>query len=381
MKNANFRRHTTLACILFGLIVAALLLRSRNDSSGVSAEIGESARSNSVLLEPPVRPAPVLDLRDAIAQLRSAKEGLHIKSLLTQLEQRLAAAPPHEASQYLVELLQAGEDQATGLSFVVGPDGFLKEAPTLRVFLLEQLEKIDPAAAAVYAETILGTYASPDEWAISLRTYAKRPLTVEQRQYLQQKVRELLHHPSWQKEPSVGYLEAFDVALYLKSPELTPDLAGLVRLKDNQAVAQAAYLALDRLVMELPVQVLDQLQKQPDLMSGRELTRAQYFARVDLRDPDQKNVLEGYLLNPGLTSAEAKAFAEVFPNANFMVSQNLLTQMETPSGNQIKSRDLTTFHTVLDWLDDPRFVHRQTDLLLIKRRLEGFVGSPPSGRE
>src|SRR5437764_932745 len=94
--------------------------------------------------------------------------------------------------------------------------------------------------------------ASPDaydEWAVALRNLARGDRCPEGRALLQQKVGELLRNESWQHNPSTGYLEAFDAAVYLGGRNLVPVLSELVRKQDNPAVAHAAFLTLDRLVI------------------------------------------------------------------------------------------------------------------------------------
>src|SRR5208283_1745543 len=96
---------------------------------------------------------------------------------------------------------------------------------------------------------------------------------------LEQKTAQMLECAPWQQSPSVGYLEAFDVAVYLGSTDLLPTLSSLVRNQDNPAVAHASFLALDRLVINNPTMMLSALEAAPDLMQGREATRADFFAR------------------------------------------------------------------------------------------------------
>jgi hypothetical protein len=120
------------------------------------------------------------------------------------------------------------------------------------------------------------------------------------------------------------------VAVYAGGAELVPTLTGLLRQKENKAVAHAAYLALDRLTLQDTAAVLTELQRQPNLMAGREATRANYFSRADVQDAQQRIVLEQYLLNPQISAAELETFAGIYPNGNFMVSYNLLTKARTP---------------------------------------------------
>ena len=205
--------------------------------------------------------------------------------------------------------------------------------------MLDELGRIDPAAAAEYAKTVLASADSADEWAVALRSLALGDSSADGRTLLEQKMNELLQNKTWQQNPSAGYLEAFDVAVYLGGTKFFPTLSTLVRSQDNATVAHAAYLAMDRLVINNPAATLTSLAASPDMLLGRESTRADYFARADARDPQQRQVLESYLLNPAISDAELQTFAGIYPNANFMISANLLTQSATPDRAAMQSRD------------------------------------------
>ena len=152
-----------------------------------------------------------------------------------------------------------------------------------------------------------------------------------------------------------------------------PPLTDLVRKHDDPALAHAAFLAMDRLVINYPGAVLGALQAQPDLMLGREQTRANYFARADIRDPVQRQVLEKYLLDMRLGAAEVETFAGLFPSANYMISQNLLTPTPTPDHAALKARDGESLRLVQEWLTDPRFAKLYLQLEKVRSRLEVFV--------
>src|SRR2546430_11160415 len=174
-------------------------------------------------------------------------------------------------------------------------------------------------------------------------------------------------------DPSAGFLEAFDVIVYTRDGEMTPQLAQFVQQRENRAVAHAAYLALDRLIQAEASETLGQLQSRPELMEGREGTRADFFARADVRDPKQRTILESYLLDPGRSPTELQKFAATYPNANYMVSYNLLSQTRTPTGDQIVARDREALKAVQEWLGDPRFAHLGPQLQTMKSRLAQIV--------
>jgi hypothetical protein len=312
-------------------------------------------------------------LRATAADLANASDAAKRKHALASLRQTLASRPASEGSAAIRRFLDSKADAATHQGFKIGAKGFLSEAPSLRAFLLDYLGQIDPAAAAEYARVILSSKDSPDEWAVALRNLATGDPSAGGRALLWQKAGEMLQYGPWQQSPSTGYLEAFDVAVFLGGTGLVPALTELVRMQDNPAVAHAAYLALDRLAIAEPAALLGALEADPDLMQGREQTRANYFARADVRDAQQRQVLESYLLDPRTSSQELQQFAGLFPNANYMVSQNLLTPTPTPDHAALTSRDAASLQAVQDWLADPRFASLQRPLQTVEQRLEDFA--------
>ena len=180
-----------------------------------------------------------------------------------------------------------------------------------------------------------------------------------------------------QREASVGFLEAFDVAVYVGGTNLLPTLTGLVRQKENAAVAHAAFLALDRLAISAPLTTLGALGAGSEAMVGREQTLANYFARADVGEPGQRALVESYLLDSRRRGAELAAFAGVFPNANYMVSDNLLTTTITPDHATLAQRDRAALQVVKEWQADPRFAKLQPHLDTMRHRLETFVLQAP----
>jgi hypothetical protein len=274
----------------------------------------------------------------------------------------------------IISELGTGRDATTGQQFRVGPGGQLASAPTRRVALLDELARLDPKAAAEWARRILeGDFTSPDEWAVCLRNYAKESTTLESRAFLEGRLKTMLQYEPWQANPSAGFLEAYDVAVYLGGTNLLPTLTGFIRLTDDRPLAHAAYLAIDRLVINEPVPIFTHLMNDPGAMAGREVTRANYFARADVSDSAQKDLLEKYLLSPNLGAAELRTFAGLFPNVNLMVSHNLLTHTEPPTGDAIRRLDRASLEVIEGWLGEPRFQRVAPSLQRAKARLAQFA--------
>jgi hypothetical protein len=329
-----------------------------------------------------INPSPVATnpLHAAGKSLVITKDAAASRQRLAELSQWLATLSPKDAAAAIRQFLDSKADAPTGQGFKIGANGALSSAPTLRVFLLDQLGRLDPAAAADYAKVILASKDSPDEWAVALRNLAWGDTSDDGRALLEQKTSEMLQYEPWQQNPSAGFLEAFDVAVYLGGASLIPTLTDLVQQQDNPAVAHASYLALDRLVINNPTATLAALLADPDLMQGREATRANYFARADVGNPQQRQILENYLLNPQIGPAEIDTFAGIFPNANYMISPNLLTQTQTPNHDALVSRDAASLNVVQQWLADPRFVPLRPSLEKTEVRLAGYVQQESRGQ-
>jgi hypothetical protein len=299
---------------------------------------------------------------------------------LDELRAAFSTNPRDEAVSAIRNFLDSRVDIRTELGFKVAGDGLLSEAPTWRTFLLDELGRVDPPAAGEYAKIVLATMDSPDEWAVALRNLARADSSAEGRGLLEEKLMAMLRHEPWQREPSVGFLEAFDATVFIGGTNFVPTLSDLVRKTDNPGLGHAAFLALDRLVIADPINTLRVLKDNPDLMEGREATRANYFARLEVGDPRQREILENYLTSSAISPAEIDIFAGIFPNANYMVSNNLLTHSSLPDGASLVKRDAESLNVVRSWASDPRFAGLRPSLHRSLARLEEFVAQASHSR-
>lgn len=364
----------TLLLLLVGVMVWRLA-RSPSD--------GPPTQSPSNRNEDKATRAVSAEIDKTLALLPASKEVEENRRILAELRNLLDTLLPDAASRVIQLFLASGQDAPTGLEVKVEAGGTLGDASSLRVFLLDYLGRIDKTASGRLAEKVLTAYTTPDEWAVSLRNYAWAHTDGDT--FLQAKTRQFLENPAWRRNPTAGFLEAFDTIVYSRDTSLTPALAGMVSEPENKALAHAAFLTLDRLTIAEPAAVLSQLQTQPGLMKGHELTRANYFARADIADPKQKSLVEDYLLDPSRTEQELNAFTGIYPNENYMLSNNLLTETQTPTGAEIALRDRAALEMVRTWLADPRFEKLQPHLRAMQKRLQVFVNqantaAPRQGR-
>jgi hypothetical protein len=239
--------------------------------------------------KPATRPAASGDaVSTAFARLPAGSATEEARQSLLDLRKSLMDMPGEEALAVIRGFLASGEDRATGLSFEIAKDGSLSEWPTFRSFLLDVLSAIDPAAAAAIGREILASPTTADEWALALRNVARGEPLEESAAFLRRKTEELINNPAWQAEPSIGYLNAFDVLVHIGAADSAPLLSGLIQRKDRKDLAHAGFLTLDRLVQRQPADLLGRLAADRALQENRPEMVAQQFARADVRDPQQR---------------------------------------------------------------------------------------------
>jgi len=373
MKNKLPIIGATLGALLVGGIL--LLYRQPVEQAGKAMlnRVGLSKLAGVGNSTPqPVIPIPA-QLDTICSELKASKDPATTRAILARLRALLDSLPPDVASLVVQDFLASSEDASTNLDLTIKPGGRLGDASSMRVFLLDYLGHIDRAAAGRVALQILAQYTTPDEWAVSLRNYAWAYSGPDSREFLKTKAQALLANAAWLKDPSVGFLEAFDTIVYTHDTALTPALSTLLRDNDNRAAAHAAFLTMDRLVINDPVPMLEDIVAQPDLMKGHEQTRADFVARADLGQPDQRALVEKYLLDSSRDPQELATFAAIFPNANYMISNNLLTGMQTPTGAVLAQHDREALAVVEQWQQDPRFANLQPLLNQMQQRLATFV--------
>ncbi len=295
---------------------------------------------------------------------------------LTGLREAFAAVPVEAATEVILAYLASGQDAPTGLAFAVGPDGRLHSAPSLRVFLIDELGFLDPEEAARLARKDLYRMKSADEHALHLRNsvWSTRYPVDRDLMFVRERALAMIHHEPWREAPSGGFAEAYDVLVYTGATEATLRLAEDTDRTQPVNLRQPSYLALDRLVWIEPVVTLPLLLNSEATMQGQPFTRAGYFARAHLGHSVQHQIVENYLLHEGIDEGEHRYFFELFPNNNFHRSQNLLTENTFPEHAELVERVEAALRAVEEWLEDERFAHWKQDLSEARERLEETLG-------
>ena len=252
------------------------------------------------------------------------------------------------------DFLATKEDAATGQKFTVGPGGKLDGAPTLRIFLLDQLGQLSrqtgggPGAAV--AREILSKKDSPDEWAIALRNLAwDEPKSLP---FLAAKMHEMLDYEPWTATPTSGMLEAFDVAVYTRDASFIPSLSAFAS-GENPPLQRAATVALDRLAENSALAVMEYLNTHPETIADIPFVRADYFAKADLGDAQQREAVETYLDRADVSAGEKTKFLHAIASPGSFVSDSLLAT--APPVDDAAARYAGITAATADWLRTNRF--------------------------
>ncbi len=250
---------------------------------------------------------------------------------------------------------------------MLGEGGRLEEGPTLRVVLLDWLgvlaRETGSGEGAELGRAVLTQKRSAEEWALALRNVAWHEPKATQ--FLADRMREMLAHPPWRKDPTAGLLEAFDVIVFLRDPSFVPSLAGMIA-NDSGMLQRAAAVALDRLAETAPFEVMTLLNNNPALLADRPFVRADYFAKANFDDSAQRQAVERYLGRPDVSVAEKTKFVESVALPGAFVSDNLLTP---PPRLHQPERDAAASRVTGEWLRNGRFPQLRAPLQEFQKRL------------
>lgn len=268
-------------------------------------------------------------------------------ALLAAFKRAVLAAPEAAAAASLADYLASGRDVDTGLPFVVGEDGMMASVPSLRTAVLDLLPATDLPRAAELAREVLQQRRSQAEFALGLRNLAWNDFEGDQRPELAARFNDLLNTDDWRRDPGNAYLEAFDIAVALGDRGAFAAVGAVLDAAPSnpagQALSRAALVALDRMVIRDPTLLVAAYRDDPALFATATDARASLLARLDLGIAEQRAVLVDYLGRADHGSDELAYFAELFPNANAIHGDWLVTAQEvTPSIEERRALDRGT---------------------------------------
>lgn len=278
---------------------------------------------------------------------------------------------PAQAAAMIREFLDSGKDAATGMELTIGEGGILAGAPTFRTFLLDLLGQVAKKSrsnvASAYSRKILEEKKSSDEWALAMRNVAWGEPAAKP--YLAAKVKEMLAHEAWRKEPSAGFYEAFDVAVYSGDPTFVPQLTQMLGGED-EGLRRASAVALDRLAAMAPLEVMNHLNANPNQLADKPFLRADYYAKADLANPAQRVALEAYLARGDVTLPEKQKLLRALATPAAFVSDNLITSSPMPEADDGQARLKQLAGVFAQWQAQNKFPDLKPDMLQIQGRLQ-----------
>lgn len=281
------------------------------------------------------------------------------------LETRVAWAEmdPQVLAAAIRELLETGDDAATGIDFQVGIHGLLAGWPTLRVFLLDVLATSDPEMAMATARALLDKTPSPDEFATGLRSLTRKGIARAPDEELLSRFSQMLGREDWQS--SRGFAEAFDLARFVGTPDAARRVGGW---KGN---ARIKSMAMDEFAADHPEAMLEALASLPNAGGT---ARGNLMARADPADPGQLASVDAYLRNPDLSPEEAVAFLKTFPLRSATTGYRLYGATPSPySFEQIKTGDRAAGERVDAWITDPALEKYRPEILSLQQRLSKWI--------
>ena len=224
------------------------------------------------------------------------------------------------------------------------------------------------------AREIMDQRTTPDEYAISLRNLAWNDLDGDLRAELSGRFMDLLETP-WLDQPSAGFLEAFDIAVEVGGTEMFDRMVSLARetlAKSNSAASRATFMSLDRMIVREPAvltaALTAALADNPGWMEFAPQQRASLVSRLDIADPEQRDLFVRYLTTTSHEAGELEYFAKIFPNQNFLHGHRLVTGDDsTPTIAEVTAADARVL-AELDSLDAPG--EAGTTIRAIRERLK-----------
>lgn len=352
-------RRITKVSIVFGALLIVCLLFVREQKSPTFG-VGQSATPGLIRWQEALKKKPA-------------------PSFISELQAYLNAQSVADGARLIRELLESGIDAVTSQSFKIGPGGNLSVAPTLRVWLLDQFGRLSAVEAAAYSQRIYEKSTSADEWALALRNDWRVAVQAGRISEVRVRVLELLGNQNWAENPSIGFLEAFDVAVVAMAWEAIPRFEHWITEGKSKALLNGSWLALDRLAQEAPSDFTAQLIRNPDWLGSQPKLRAGLMARANLAVEPERLSVEAYLSRSDLSEPEVRRFFELFPNVNGTFSHNLVSEPRLVSLVEAAHRDRAALQGVRNWMGRPNFSKWRTYLISAESRLVEACASAERG--
>jgi len=318
---------------------------------------GESSSRSSATIVSDPELQRWLDFWDADPSPAEARQAL------ADLRKWAESIPADEASRLLEAWFRQSPEKQTGLDFIVGPEGRLRQASTWKSFLLDTLRRVDAATALALARE---AFQAPlpqaaAVFSLHLSHFGRLAGESDRDAILVEQWQRLAGKSAWRDHPTNGFVESADVLVFTRGGKALDDLVTWLEPAAPSKMQKAASIALDRLILEKP-EVLPRLAAEAALFRIDEKRRPPLLARADPTNPAHRSVLANYLLSGQTTPGERELFFDMFPNLRITLVHGLLTQPMRLSHEEISRRLNGAEALFEEWASDPRFEDRSEDL-------------------
>lgn len=335
----------------------------------------------------PLAPSPASAQPDGLAaRLARAREELNaqaapqtVQIALARLRDELLAASPATATAALLKELRSGVDTPTGLDFRVGAKGNLATWPTWRTWLLDVLGQIDPLAAAAHSPEVYARRNSPEEWSLAMRNEWRGLDPTKRATAVRERARELVFASDWAQRPTLGFLEGVDASVATLAWDFLPRFEAWLGPDSSPELRQAGWIALEKLALENPSDLLPAIAANASWLSSQPLLRASLMARANIGDERQRLAVEAYLSRTDLATSEAEKFFSLYPNVNAPIAHTLMSTLRTPSLTEAAHLDRAALTKVREWRARPDYARWSVSILAAETRLAESIAAAVRG--
>jgi hypothetical protein len=187
-------------------------------------------------------------------------------------------------------------------------------------------------------------------------------------QELNVRLKQMIETDAWASDPSAGFLEALDAGVTISDGVAFGamlDLGAKAHNGQNENLARAAMVALDRMVLRDPGLLLNSFAVDPKLSGIAPDQRASLMSRLDLTDPSQRDLFSRYVTGGNHGEGELEYFAELFPNGNYLHGNWLITSLDSTLSLQERRE---TDRKVLAELDQMIVAEKQPNQTIVRIR-------------
>ncbi|MCO6430127.1 MAG: hypothetical protein J5J00_04645, partial [Deltaproteobacteria bacterium] len=231
--------------------------------------------------------------------------------------------------------------------------------------------RVDSKAAAENAKEIFNSSRSVEEWTIALRNYAWGTDDSRGDPYLVDVSRRLLERTEWLEQASSAYLEAFDLIPYNRDVGYAPKLVQHISASANGDIRHAAFLALDKLMLQAPLELGRTL---GEIIPERHSNlRASLMARLDASRDEERELIKEYLSDNTIASGEFQEFFRLYPLTSKAIGPALVTEERFESLQQLAAKDLHALSFLRELSSLPDYIRHAKGFDLAASRIELHV--------